>query len=268
MGVFCVLCIGKSFSEDTNMKTHNSPLLIHIPHASVYIPEEERRFCIPDLNAELLNMTDLYTDELFGGPYDSIRFPVSRLVCDPERFRDDASERMSDVGMGAIYTRASTGAVLRQIDETERERILVRYYDPHHRAFADGVSDKLRRFGRCLIVDAHSFSAVPLPHEPDQHTDRPDFCIGTDPFHTPPVLRKTAEAYLTGRGFSVAVNRPFSGTIVPMAFFGVDRRVQSVMIEVNRSLYIEPDGRRKPAFTSIRNTIQGLLAALEQSLCQ
>ena len=126
------------------MKTHNSPLLIHIPHASVYIPEEERRFCIPDLNTELLNMTDLYTDELFGGPYDSIRFPVSRLVCDPERFRDDASERMSAVGMGAVYTRTSSGAVLRQADAAERERILQRYYDPHHPAVMELIAMTVR----------------------------------------------------------------------------------------------------------------------------
>ncbi|MBR4906950.1 MAG: N-formylglutamate amidohydrolase [Clostridia bacterium] len=246
------------------MQRTDSPLLVHIPHASTTIPETEReRFCIPDLDAELLNMTDLYTDELFEGTYDSIRFPVSRLVCDPERFRDDESEDMSRVGMGAVYARTSCGEVLRQVNARERERILRRYYDPHHRVFTERVSEKLRIYGRCLIIDAHSFPAIPLPYEPDQDRNRPDFCIGTDPFHTQPGLRNACESVLRGGGYSVSVNRPFSGAIVPMSFYRTDRRVQSVMIEVNRKLYVEPDGRRKEAFGDVRRILQDLLHALD-----
>ena len=247
------------------MQRTNSPLLVHVPHASTTIPDIERKqFCISDLNAELLNMTDLYTDELFGGTYDSICFPVSRLVCDPERFRDDNDEDMSRVGMGAVYTRTSCGEVLRKVNARERESILCRYYDPHHRAFTEHVSEKLRIYGRCLIIDAHSFPAIPLPYEPDQDKNRPDFCIGTDPFHTPSGLRNACESVLRDGGYSVSVNRPFSGAIVPISFYKTDRRVQSIMIEVNRKLYMEPDGRRKEAFGNVRWILQDLLYALDR----
>ena len=246
------------------MQRKNGPMLIHIPHASAWIPVTERsRFCISDLNAELLNMTDLYTDELFGGTYDAIRFPVSRLVCDPERFRDDNDEDMSRVGMGAVYTRTSCGEVLRKVNARERESILCRYYDPHHRSFTALVSQKLRTHGRCLIIDAHSFPAIPLPYEPDQDKNRPDFCIGADPFHTPPGLRNACESVLRDSGYSVSVNRPFSGAIVPISFYKTDRRVQSVMIEVNRKLYMEPDGSRKKSFGDVRRILQDLLHALD-----
>ena len=40
-------------------------------------------------------------------------------------------------------------------------------------------------------------------------------------------------------GFSVRDNRPFAGTIVPLRFYGKDARVWSVMIEVNRGLYLQ-----------------------------
>ena len=46
------------------------PLLVHIPHSSTHIPDDLRvSFALDDeaLEAELLAMTDRYTDELFGG---------------------------------------------------------------------------------------------------------------------------------------------------------------------------------------------------------
>ncbi|NBV53279.1 MAG: N-formylglutamate amidohydrolase, partial [Verrucomicrobia bacterium] len=40
-------------------------------------------------------------------------------------------------------------------------------------------------------------------------------------------------------GFVVGIDVPFSGAIVPNRFFGKDARVQSVMIEVRRDLYMD-----------------------------
>jgi hypothetical protein len=81
-------------------------ILIHIPHSATYIPRAERgRIILSDsaLEYELLLMTDRYTDELFDikGCERHIN-TISRLVMDPERFRDDASEEMSRCGMGAV----------------------------------------------------------------------------------------------------------------------------------------------------------------------
>jgi hypothetical protein len=111
-------------------------------------------------------------------------FPVSRLVVDPERFRNDADEPMVARGMGAIYTRLSTGEPLRSLGETERRWLMETYYDPHHAKLENAVADALVRFGRCLIIDVHSFSSAPLPHEPDQTVPRPEVCIGFDKFHS------------------------------------------------------------------------------------
>jgi len=75
------------------------PLLVHIPHSSTYIlPEIKNKFLLKDndLQEELLRMTDRYTDEIFsyiaelGGI--SVADNNSRLVLDPESFRDDKKE--------------------------------------------------------------------------------------------------------------------------------------------------------------------------------
>jgi N-formylglutamate amidohydrolase len=39
--------------------------------------------------------------------------------------------------------------------------------------------------------------------------------------------------------YSVAVDAPFAGALVPLASYRKDRRIWSVMIEVNRRLYMD-----------------------------
>lgn len=241
---------------------NDSPILLHIPHASTHIPPEELPlFCPVDLADEQLKMTDWYCDELFSG-YEAVVFPFSRLVCDPERFRDDEQEPMSRMGMGAIYTKTSYGVPLRHITSEERDALLRQYYDPHHAQLSAAVEQKLRLYGRCLIVDSHSFHPTPLPYEPDQEPDRPDFCIGTDPFHTPDWLSVLAEDFLRREGFSVSLNRPYAGSLVPLRYYGKDWRVSSIMIEINRRLYMDENGRRSVSFSSIQRTVAGLLERL------
>ena len=47
-------------------------------------------------------------------------------------------------------------------------------------------------------------------------------------------VEKELESY----GYSTARDQPFSGTIVPMKHYRKDQRVQSLMIEINRWLYL------------------------------
>jgi N-formylglutamate amidohydrolase len=62
----------------------------------------------------------------------------------------------------------------------------------------------------------------------------------------------------------VGVNRPFAGALVPNAFYGGDARVQSVMIEVRRDLYMdERTGSRLSRFAEVRRVLIELRALLE-----
>ena len=49
------------------------------------------------------------------------------------------------------------------------------------------------------------------------------------------------EKILESCGYSTARDQPFSGTIVPMKHYRKDHRVQSLMIEINRWLYLAED---------------------------
>ena len=113
------------------------------------------------------------------------------------------------------------------------------------------------------MVDAHSFPSRPLPYEDDQHLDRPDICVGTDPFHTPPHLRDAAVHFFEAAGWRVAVDRPFSGALVPLRFYGTDARVKSVMVEVNRCLYMnEASGDRLASFDEVAGRLRKALGQL------
>jgi N-formylglutamate deformylase len=191
-------------------------------------------------------------------------FPVSRLVCDVERFSSDADEPMAAGGMGVIYTRTSLGKPLRfNPAPLERQHILDRWYWPHHLKLERLVNEVIARAGECIVIDCHSFPSIALPYELDQSKIRPDICIGTDPFHTPSSLTDALIAAVEKLNFSVAVNAPFAGALVPFAYFRKDRRVAAVMIEVNRRLYMdEHTGRKNPDFAQLCDNMHKLIEAV------
>lgn len=188
----------------------------------------------------MLALTDWKTDELFDVPGFSNRliFPVNRLVCDPERFRDDCEESMVLRGMGAVYTHDAWRHKIRTASDAQRELLLKTYYDPHHQALEQMSRQVLAQYGCCLVLDCHSFPEFPLPYEPVQVYPRPDFCLGTDPAHTPPVLVERMTAFLQERGYTVSLNTPFAGTLLPLSLMD-NPHLFGIMIEVNRRLYMK-----------------------------
>ncbi len=236
-------------------------MILHIPHSSTILPDT---FAVAEgvsLQEEFHRMTDWFTDELFDF-YDAKKliFPWSRLYCDVERFRDDKDEDMAKKGMGVCYTTSSFGTRLREVSDEEKEFIKYIYYDSHHEKFEKLVEEELEENGQALIVDCHSFSNEVLPHE-ESHV-RPDICIGTDSFHTPDVLVEKVRRLFENAGLKVEVNEPFSGTIVPLKFYANDRRVKSIMIEVNRKLYLDGEYERSADFHEIKSLIFRMLTTI------
>lgn len=247
------------------------PVIAHVPHCGTEMPPGIRADLMLDdkaLDRELLRLTDWHTGELFdcvvalGGVMFVNR--MSRLVVDPERFRDDSQEEMASRGMGAVYTHTTDGHRLRRqsLGPEVREGLLTEFYDSYHEALEQLTAAMLERFSRCLIIDCHSFPTIPLPYEPDQTPDRPDICIGTDSFHTPERLKQSLANAASALGLSVAENRPFAGTYVPLRFLNCDCRVSSAMIEVKRGLYCDEDtGYKVEAFGRTRAAVKSVVKA-------
>jgi len=244
--------------------------VIHIPHSSTAIPRNLRHQFIlrqPELESELLRMTDRYTDKLFALPpglATTVISPVSRLVVDPERFLDDTMEPMAAKGMGVVYMKTSFKRPLRcPISRAERAALISKYYAPHHRKLSAAVAKILSSCGKCLIIDAHSFPSVPLQYENDQRPNRPAICIGTDEYHTPAELERAAVETFRREFDPVAVNRPFGGALVPADYYRKDKRVQAIMIEVNRAIYMdEVTGQQLAGFNGVKEGIRRALTII------
>lgn len=239
----------------------NSNIIINIPHSSTFIPEnflKRLKINQENLKQELELLTDLYTEDLFTNKScNIIKADVSRIVCDMERFRDDKKETMSRVGMGAIYTKTSNGDELIEYDDAYKSRILSEFYDVYHKKFENTTNKVLKEYGRCVIIDCHSFSTELLRRLGMEHSDSPDICIGYEKEFVDMDILNTLKMHFEKCGLSVNFNYPYTGSIVPNKYYAKkDSRVKSLMIEVNKLLYLDENNHKNANYQRIKDIIQ------------
>jgi N-formylglutamate deformylase len=237
-------------------------IILHIPHSAIKIPFYDG-YVVPELEIddEVKKLTDWYTDDLFQ--YDGVSqiiTPFSRVFCDVERFSDDEKEVMAKFGMGMIYTTFDDGRSLRKVDPQLRDNIYEQFYQSHHNEFLHKVEKSLEETDRCLIIDCHSFSNIPFERDLDKKFPRPDVDIGIDDFHTSKTLLDSTIQYFEKSGLSCGINTPYAGTIVPLKCYRKDKRIQSIMIEVNRDMYLEKDSNVKNKnYEKVKNILKGFI---------
>lgn len=242
-------------------------VIFHIPHDSTVIPSEVRdQFVLneKDLSREIIKMTDHHTYDLIARIFPTsqiVKFPVSRLVVDVERFESDSDEYMAARGMGVIYKSTHELKPLRRpLLTAEREHLLSKWYRPHHALLTGAVDNALNEFRRALVIDVHSFPSLPLPYETDLTAYRPEICIGSDSYHSPGEVVDELSRSFELHGFEVGINTPFAGAIVPAKHYKKNERVQAVMIEIRRDLYLdESTGLLSKSSTDVQERLKNAL---------
>ena len=92
---------------------------------------------------------------------------------------------MSQVGMRVTYNSGPLRQPLRNPPtQSKRQELLELYCIPYHQKLTEAVEESLLANKHSLIIEGHSFPALPLRYELNQTAFRPDFFIGTDDFHT------------------------------------------------------------------------------------
>jgi N-formylglutamate deformylase len=215
--------------------------IFHIPHAHIEIPDTTG-YNLDLVDQEILKLTDWATDLIFNvDGIDKIATPFSRVYCDVERFSQDADEPMFACGRGMYYTKNDNGEEMRKVDIEHKNFVYENHYKIHHAQLSKAVNQKLKDFNHVTIVDCHSFPDQPFKTDLIKDSSRPDICIGTDLNHTPSNLLLMFKQHFINKGFSVAVNSPYSGSIVPMEHFNKNLKVKTIMIELNRKLYMDDE---------------------------
>ena len=241
-------------------------ILIHIPHSSINVPKEFRdQFIIDDseLNKEVRLMADLFVDRLVENiDEEKIIFPISRIVCDVERFRDDKDEEMARQGMGVVYTKRHDLGPLRK-KGVDAEKIKSDLYDKHHAVFESKVNNMLENYGKCFIIDLHSYSDRPLAYELHPKEKRPDICLGFDEFHIDRELVERIKQLCELAGYEVSYNEPFKGSIVPLSAYRKDKRIRSLMIEINKRTYLKGFQSVPERFEKLKQLISDLIAEIK-----
>jgi len=233
-------------------------LILHIPHSSKTFPNGKNSF--DELHEEEKLLIDYYTDELFIPDQEAknichMVFPYCRLYCDVERLINDPLE---DVGLGISYSRwvprkDGYGETLRSF--SGKSEAFAMYSDFHSE-----ISKKIAGMtGRILLIDCHSFSA--LPNLLNSNPPDIDICIGYNDDETCPnkVVIGNIVQHFKAKGYKVGLNKPFSNSKT----FSVPVAYHSVMIEVNKRLYMDErtldktDGfeRLKQDIRSLHNVI-------------
>ena len=236
-------------------------VVLHLPHVSTFVPDAHRRELLVDdeqLEREHALLVDHHALELFLDgrcTVPHVRANASRLVVDVERFWDDDKEPAAQVGFGAVYKKTTRGTALRG-DVVRTDPLLMRH-SQHHARLAAAIGETLEDHGRCLVVDCHTFPDTVLPFEglgaaaegtagaaarTQGPRKRPDICIGTDPQHTPKEVTQAFADAFAAEGWSVDVDHPFAGALVPEPFHGEDDGVWAVMVEVNRRICRDASG--------------------------
>jgi N-formylglutamate amidohydrolase len=229
---------------DSNNFWNTNELIFHIPHSSTIIPYFTGYVDICKISDEM----DLLTDSLANLIFDiknvsKLVTPFSRIFCDVERL-DDSIEPCYKSGHGFFYTHYDNGELMRTDIDGIKSDIFKNYYLVHQDRLNKIVEEKLKNFGKAIIIDCHTFSDQPFKSDLDQSMPRPDICIGTDDYHTPIGM----EYYLVNKfealGYVVKLNSPYDGVMIPLNHYKSNKDVQGVLIEINRKLYIDDNWGR------------------------
>ncbi|MFT4014963.1 MAG: N-formylglutamate amidohydrolase [Paracoccus sp. (in: a-proteobacteria)] len=142
-------------------------------------------------------------------------------------------------GLGVIPRVVSHGRAIhdRPIAREEADQRIRRLWHPYHQTLSALLDEALARFGGAILIDMHSMPRDALAHLP---RPRPDFVLGdrNGVSASPRITAAVADA-VTGEGFRLRRNSPFSGAYITAAYGKPTRNLHVVQLELDRSLYMD-----------------------------
>lgn len=267
------------------------PVFYDSPHSGSHYPEDFRPCC--DMN-DLKQAEDHFIDALFdhvpqyGATFLKANFPRSYI--DPNRSPHDIDPDMlsapwhepvdpygrSLAGHGLIrrYIRTNTPVYNRLLSPHEIQHRINEYYTPYHNALSSVINKLHYNFGSVLHINCHSMpasAAVTREKGSLPIGSKIDFCLGNlnGASCTPEVI-DSIKIFLIGRGYRVSTNDPYKGVEILKRHGNVPRNIQSIQLEINKSLYMnERNNNKSSDYNALQHDIESLsqhIASLSQTL--
>lgn len=199
-------------------------IVLNIPHSSSAFPdlsEFEKWSDSEMLEIYMHAWTDWHTCELFSRPgLTSVVYPYSRFYMDVERLWDDPLEKIEQ---GVVYT--DFHGIRRRVNKLDYEKEYMEHMEKYRSA---GLGEN------CVLVDCHSF--------PSSVAENVDICIGfnNDGSFDKNIVDCVCKTFEKS-GYRVSMNFPYSNSLTPLN--PIDYK--SIMIEVNKKLYMDEDTLEK-----------------------
>ena len=253
------------------------PVLLSIPHSgrdydrAVLANAAQGRSALEMLEDPLV---DRLAWRAIGSGIGAVVQPVPRAVIDCNRDEEEVDPAAIDgIGAAAVGPRARLGLGLvpsrthrhgalwrRPIGRDEFERRVEQVYRPFHAALGDGLDALKARHGEVLLLDCHSMPA---------RRQAPANVVIGDRHGTSAASWLSAEAMRLVReaGFRAVLNDPYAGGAIVARHGRPSHGCHALQLELDRSLYLDRDGRRAgPGFDRIAGLIATLATGLGEAL--
>lgn len=194
-------------------------IVLFIPHSSDKL---DKSLWSGNIDSAVDRWTDWHTNKLFDSDdrrISKVVVPFSRFHCDAERLINDP---MESIGQGIVYLNIE--GCTRELSDAARQIIFNEYHAIHQE-----LEDKAKPGS--LIIDCHSFPSYLAPDI--------DICIGYNEDDSKPseaVLDMVIDHFREA-GFRVGVNDPYSNSM------RVSASIPTLMIEFNKAIYLQADGK-------------------------
>ncbi len=258
------------------------PVVFDSPHSGAEYPDDFG-FVAP-MN-KVRGAEDAFVHALYGAAPEhgatllAARFPRSYI--DPNRSLLDLDPGLLDgrwpgplepgeksrLGSGLVWRTCPPDHPMydRKLTVAEVRRRIDGYYAPYHAALRQALDEAHRRFGAVWHVNCHSMPSLSTVKSPEgPGVRRPQIVLGDrDGASCDPAFTAFVREALAGFGYEVALNDPYKGAELIVAYSDPGTGRHSLQIEINRGLYMDEDTLEPHAgFAGLKADITRLIAAI------
>ncbi|MBV6881967.1 N-formylglutamate amidohydrolase [Epilithonimonas ginsengisoli] len=225
--------------------TPKVPIIISVPHAGTFIPQDIKSMMNPELS-DKLDDTDWFIDKLYGF---ATNLGITIITANYSRWVVDLNRNPQNQPLyndGRVITDVVTVTDFNgnQIykdnyipDSEEVSRRVELYHKPYHEKLDELLQQTKAEFGKVLLFDAHSIrKSVPGI----RNEDFPDLILGdNDETSASPELIKTTIDSLQNKGYEFSHNHPFKGGYITRSFGKPEENIHALQLEMCKTNYMD-----------------------------
>ena len=229
-------------NESYDLVTGNIGVLISMPHNGQLIPDDIAQTMTEQ--AQQVADTDWYIDKLYDFAHDLgisvIKPKYSRYVIDLNRNTDGSNlypgANSTELCPSTAFDLSPLYKAGQEPDKAEIQRRTALYWQPYHRALRDTLAQMKTKFGKVVLLDAHSIlSQVPRFFE----GQLPDFNFGNANGASCSEELMTDIMTLDLSPYSSVVNGRFKGGFITRGFGKPEENIHAVQLELSQHTYMD-----------------------------